>query len=239
MEMAQSVGKPDPTSLVARIIAELEANPAAQPLLLRALLTNEFRGMPLRLDRIEADIREMKVDIRRPKTDVAELKTDVAELKTDVAGLKTDVAALKGDCLEFKLPRRIRAFLSQKLALRGVRIMQSALGLEQVNELSEAVDLAADAGAITDDEETRVLETDLILRARRKSDRSTVWVAVEASHTIDGYDIDRARTSANILQRMFSADSVAATVGYGVRAGEQRRAEEQSVEVFVIDRRAA
>ena len=253
MEMAQSVGKPDPTSLVARIIAELEANPAAQPLLLRALLTNEFRGMPLRLDRIEADIREMKVDIRRLKTDVAELKTDVAELKTDVAELKTDVAelktdvaelktdvaALKGDCLEFKLPRRIRAFLSQKLALRGVRIMQSALGLEQVNELSEAVDLAADAGAITDDEETRVLETDLILRARRKSDRSTVWVAVEASHTIDGYDIDRARTSANILQRMFSADSVAATVGYGVRAGEQRRAEEQSVEVFVIDRRAA
>ena len=225
MEMAQSVGKPDPMSLVARIIAELEANPAAQPLLLRALLTNEFRGMPLRLDRIEADIREMKVDIRR--------------LKTDVAELKTDVAALKGDCLEFKLPRRIRAFLSQKLALRGVRIMQSALGLEQVNELSEAVDRAADAGAITDDEETRVLETDLILRARRKSDRSTVWVAVEASHTIDGYDIDRARTSANILQRMFSADSVAATVGYGVRAGEQRRAEELSVEVFVIDRRAA
>ena len=239
MEMAQSVGKPDPMSLVARIIAELEANPAAQPLLLRALLTNEFRGMPLRLDRIEADIREMKVDIRRLKTDVAELKTDVAKLKTDVAELKTDVAALKGDCLEFKLPRRIRAFLSQKLALRGVRIMQSALGLEQVNELSEAVDLAADAGAITDDEETRVLETDLILRARRKSDRSTVWVAVEASHTIDGYDIDRARTSANILQRMFSADSVAATVGYGVRAGEQRRAEELSVEVFVIDRRAA
>ena len=63
--------------------------------------------MPLRLDRIEADIREMKVDIRK--------------LKTDVAGLKTDVADLKGDCLEFKLPRRIRAFLSQKLALRGAR----------------------------------------------------------------------------------------------------------------------
>ena len=82
--MAQAVEKPDPASLVARIIAELEANPAAQRLLLRALLTNEFRGMPLRLDRIAADIREMKVDIRK--------------LKTDVAGLKTDVADLKGDC---------------------------------------------------------------------------------------------------------------------------------------------
>ena len=64
--MVQTAGKPDPESLVARIVAELEANPAAQSLLLRALLTNELRGMPVRLDHIEADIREMKVDIGRP-----------------------------------------------------------------------------------------------------------------------------------------------------------------------------
>ena len=222
--MAQAVEKPDPASLVARIIAELEANPAAQRLLLRALLTNEFRGMPLRLDRIEADIREMKVDIRK--------------LKTDVAGLKTDVADLKGDCLEFKLPRRIRAFLSQKLALRGARIMQSALGLEQGHELTGALEQAAEAGVITDAEEARVLDTDLILCARRKRDRSTVWVAVEASHTVDGYDVDRAHESAAVLQRIFGADSVASTVSYDIHAGERRRAEALGVEVFVIDRRA-
>ncbi len=254
MDMVQTVGKLDPASLVARIVAELEANPAAQPLLLRALLTNEFRGVPLRLDRIEADIREMKVDIRRLKTDVAELKTDVAELKTDVAELKTDVAELKtddvaelktdvaelkGDCLEFKLPQRIRAFLSQKLALRGTRSMQSALGLEMGNELSEAVEQAVDAGLLSDAEETRVLATDLILRARRKADRSTVWVAVEASHTVDGYDVERARESADILGRVFNTDSVAVAMGYGVRAGEQERADALRVDVFVVDRRAA
>ena len=81
----------DPGSLVARIIAELQANPDAQRLLLRALLTNEFLGMPARLDRIEKDIAELKVDVAQLKVDVAELKTDVAELKTDVAQLKTDV----------------------------------------------------------------------------------------------------------------------------------------------------
>ena len=177
--MVQTAGKPDPESLVARIVAELEANPAAQPLLLRALLTNELRGMPVRLGHIEADIREMKVDIGRLKTDVAELKTDVAELKTDVAELKTDVAELKTDVAELKtdvaelktdvaelkLPQRSRAFLSQKLALRGARIMQSPLGLELGNDLSEAVEQAADTGAITDAEETRILATDLILCA--------------------------------------------------------------------------
>lgn len=216
-------GTLEPESLVARIVAEIEANPAAQPLLLRALLTDEFKGVPLRLDRIEADIREMKADIRRLKTDVAELKSDVAELK--------------GDSLEFKLPQRIRPFLSQKLALRGARIMQSALGPDQGNELSEAVERAADAGVITDAEETRILATDLILRARRKRSQSPVWVAVEASHTIDGYDVDRAHESAGVLRRMFGEAPVAAVMGYAVRADDKRRAEELGVEVFVIERR--
>ena len=88
-------GQLDPKSLVARIIAELQANPDAQRLLLHALLTNEFLGMPARLNRIEKDIAELKADVAELKTDVAQLKTDVAELKTDVAELKTDVAELK------------------------------------------------------------------------------------------------------------------------------------------------
>lgn len=69
----------DAESFVARIIAELQAKPQAQRLLLRALLTNEFLGVPARLDRIEKD--------------VAELKADVAELKTDVANLETRMEA--------------------------------------------------------------------------------------------------------------------------------------------------
>lgn len=36
----------DLESLVARIVEELRANPDAQRLLLRTLLTNEFLGMP-------------------------------------------------------------------------------------------------------------------------------------------------------------------------------------------------
>ena len=55
----------DPESLVARIIAELQANPHAQRLLLRSLLTNEFLGMPARLDRIEKDIADLKAEMNR------------------------------------------------------------------------------------------------------------------------------------------------------------------------------
>ena len=84
--------------------------------------------MPVRLQRIEADIAELKVDIAELKVDVAELKvdvaelkvdvaelkTDVAELKTDVAELKTDVGDLKGFALETLLHRRIRPLISQR-----------------------------------------------------------------------------------------------------------------------------
>ena len=55
----------DPESLVARIVEELRANPDAQRLLLRTLLTNEFLGMPARLQNIEKDIAELKADVAR------------------------------------------------------------------------------------------------------------------------------------------------------------------------------
>ena len=75
-----------PESLVARIVAELQENPEAQRMLLRALLTNEFLGMPARLDRVEKDIAELKVDVKALKADVAELKTTTKTLVDDVGG---------------------------------------------------------------------------------------------------------------------------------------------------------
>ena len=83
----------DAESLVARIIAELQTTPRAQRLLLRALLTGEFLGMPVRLERIEKDVTELKADVGQLKTDVAELKTDVGQLKTDMAKLDAKMDA--------------------------------------------------------------------------------------------------------------------------------------------------
>ena len=59
------------------MVAELQANPEAQRLMLRALLTNEFLGMPARLDRIEKDVAELKTKVTSLEHDVAELKTRV------------------------------------------------------------------------------------------------------------------------------------------------------------------
>ena len=229
--------KLDPKSLVARIIAELQANPEAQRLLLQALLTNEFLGVPARLDRIEKDIAEIRGDIAEIRGDIAEIRGDVAELKGDVAELKGDVAELKGDVsdlkgdvsdlkgsdLEHRLHRRIRALASQALELRRPRVVQGPMQ-EPDEDFAGLVEEALEGGRITDAQEARIEATDFILRAQRRSDRATVWIAVEASNKVHAGDIERALASADALRAVFGVDTVAVAAGYGIDPPDAARA---------------
>ena len=239
-----------PESLVARIIAELQANPEAQRMLLRAMLTNEFLGMPARLDRIEKDIAELKKDVTdlRAKVtklqadvtvlqaDVTVLKTDVAGLKTDVAGLKTDVGYLKGSDLEMKVHRRIQPLLSQLLELRRVRIIQS--GVHQCPEdFADRVAAAADEGRISEAQEHRIIATDIILRGRRRRERTPVWVAVEVANRIDADDIVRSRNSADTLAAVFGEEAVPLIAGYRIDAADRERAADAGVRYLEVPER--
>ena len=218
----------DPTSLVARIIAELQANPEAQQMLLRAMLTNEFLGVPARLDRIEKDVAELKADVAVLKTDVAVLKADMAEVKTNVARLTKDVDFLKGSDLEHRLNRKIRALASQRLKLRGMEAIQTP-GQWPNRDFFKAVEEALADGRITAEQGSRIDATDFILSAQRSADRVPVWVAIEASHTVHGSDINRARASADALRAVFRTDVVAVAAGYRIDAANTERAKAAGV----------
>ena len=244
----------DPASLVARIVAELKANPEAQRLLLRTLLTNEFLGMPARLDRIEkdiielkADVAQIKADVSQLKTDVAELKTDVAELKTDVAGLKTDVSGLKTDVsglktdvsglkgsdLENRLHKRIRPLASKALDLRGAHVVQSPVQ-EPDRDFADHAEQALVDGRITDAQYRRIEATDFIMQARRRATGEPVWVAVEASSKVGEGDIQRARATADALHVVLDVDVLAMVAGYGIHPQDARRAKAAHVRYLEV-----
>ena len=212
-------GQLDPSSLVARIIDELQANPAAQRLLLRALLTNEFLGMPARLDRVEKDIAELKVDVRA--------------LKADVAELKADVAYLKGSDLESRLNRRIRALVSQALDLRRPRIVQSPVQ-ETMADFADSVEDALDSGRITASQDARIEATDFIIKAQQRTDRVPVWIAVEASNRVHAGDIDRAQATAEALRAVFDTAAVAIVAGYDIDPRDAKRADAARVRYLEV-----
>ena len=242
--------KTDPESLVARIIEELQENPEAQPLLLRALLTNEFLGMPARLIAIEKDIAELKsdnvelksdvavlkgdvaqlkADVSELKTDVSELKTDVSELKTDVAQLKTDVAELKGRSLQNSLHDLAFGQLTTTLRLRRTMIMRGP----GIQGIPRDFDDAVQGDGLTGAQRERVLLTDLVVRALNIDTANTVYVAVEASYTVDEHDVDRARASAQALATAFpDAESVPAVWGVEIPDHVRRAANEAGVRLF-------
>ena len=94
---------------------------------------------------------------------------------------------------------------------------------------------ARDSDEITQEQEVRILETDLIITAQRGRDRSKVWLAIEASNSIGERDITRARDSANILATIFGEDSIAVVMDYFISDAHQRLADELDVDVLIVE----
>ena len=127
-------------------------------------------------------------------------------------------------------------FLSGILDLRRGVVVRGPTLSDVAHAFEDAIEDANDRGAISRSQRERVYDTDLIVRARSRATRDTVYVAVEASFTIDDDDIDRAGKTADALRRVFpDAKVVPAVYGAAVARDNAALADQTGVTIFLAE----
>ena len=194
-----------------------------------AELSAEFKAFA------EATNRRLKTlegDVQTLKTDVQELKADVQRLDTDVQGLKNDVATLKGSDTERRARENILNIAKDELNLTRGRILLGS-GWETAAQLLVAIDAAEKSGTITENEADNVLVADIIIRARRASDRQYVHGVFEVSRTVRLSDIQRARDRAATVAAATGEETIAAVIGEIIRPQQQAQADDMGVRTLM------
>ena len=180
-----------PDSLVARMIGELNANPEARTLLLRALLTDDFLLLPAKVDRLmelPAKVDHLQGDVSK----LMELPAKVDRLQEEVRQVTTDLAPIRGSHARDAAQRAVR---------RIARIVNCRLQ-EQLND-DDLYDLTAnnDTTGITPEDLKSFENADIVLRASHRDTGEIHYIAVEASFTGGEDDTRRALRNARYLTR--------------------------------------
>ncbi len=153
----------------------------------------------------------------------------------EVARFKFDALNVYG-LLVARLCKRLIPYVSGEFDLRRVYPIWTP-GITPPNPRSQAfedeIEQAAEEGTITDDDETRLRVTDLVMRSQRKADRSTLWFTVEASGVINYEDITRAKRSANAIAKIYEQDAVPLVYGYQIHDEQKELANQLDVTVFL------
>ncbi len=228
------------------ILDAMERDPALRDTLRRHILTEELLQVPVRLERVEADVKTLKEDVKVLKEDVAVLKEDVAELKEGQARLTVDVSVLTADVSVLRedvnrmggelskmggnVSRLLGADYESHVATYAHRFLRRSLGITasvfscQRNKapLTRLLDEAEAQGLIDSRETDDLDKADLVLIA----DGPTDYLLAEVSLTVQQDDIDRAVERAGLLAKATTQGVTPFAIGAreqpGIRRGDVR-----------------
>ena len=93
--------------------------------------------------------------------------------------------------------------------------------------------MAEERGLITGSEADNVLVADIIIRARRSSDRHYVHGVFEVSRTIGLRDIQRAHDRAAAVARATGEDTIAAVIGETIQPQQRAQADDMGVKTLI------
>ena len=149
--------------------------------------------------------------------------------------LEGQVGNLIGAELERRVHGDIINIASRHLGLNRARILQSQIVARQP-QLQDDIDDAEEQGLITEAQGSHLEQTDIIIAARRKSNREDVHVAIEISRAIGNDDITRARERAQTLAVITATPAIAAVVGGSISPSQEELADLLGVVAIISPR---
>ena len=232
-----------------------------QPELLEAaralILTDELLSLPVRVDQLTVRVDQLTVRVDQLTVRVDQLtarvdqltaavealtqtvreyieRTDqrLARLESDMTEVKTRVGTLNGWYLEERVRRNLLNVAKDEMGLTRGRILAGVTG-EMDPQLRAAIAEAEAQGSITEDELDNLEVADIVLRARRTSDRKYIYAVGEISYTIKDNDIERARDRANTLAAVTGDEVVAIVIGGIIQPPQRALAELNDVQVVI------
>lgn len=176
--------------------------------------------------------RETLAEIRTMRSDTNAMRSDTNAMRDDMNVMRGDIGHLVGDNLERKIGFRLPSLLAHRLELSDLEVLlyqERAMVVDP--ELQEVISQAYGRGSINQSQRRRLLETDMIVKARRPDD-NLAFYPVEASAAIGVDDISRAEESAQILTAITGMAASPIVCGYRLtsdardynRTSEGRRA---------------
>jgi vacuolar-type H+-ATPase subunit I/STV1 len=146
-----------------------------------------------RLAAIEEQLAALVEAQRRTEQEIAALVEAQRRTEQRISGLTDDMADVKGVVLELRYLHRAHAYFAP--LIRRTHVLSG-------DELDALLEGAMTRGQLSEAEADDILLADLLLRGRRRTDNTEVYVVVEISWKIDPYDVERSVRRATLLSRI-------------------------------------
>jgi hypothetical protein len=156
-------------------------------------------------------------------------------LTGSVQRIEGTLGNLIGSAYENHAARRAPRLIARYLRMQRAQVLQ-APNVGYNAHLDNMVNESVINGAITDQQAQELERADIIVMAKYNQDQ-TVYVAIEASVTVDDTDIDRAHERAQIMGRLAGMSAHAAVIGQDISPPNRQRAAELGVIFMPLSQR--
>ena len=193
-----------------------------------------FKQVDERFDQVDERFNQFKSEVderfNQVDTQIEQFKTEVNQRFNQTNGRLDNMA---GTNYELKVEKNIRSIAPQQMGLRSARVVHGTLSGMDPN-LQQAIEQAADNGAVTWEEASALMAADLIFEARTRTEGTPVHVVAETSITAGEQDVTRTRDRAQTLGKVLGAATTPAVVCSRIDGPTRSLAGKENVAVALL-----